>query len=394
MAVINKDYSNIKVGTTDLQRLYAGNTLIWELESPQPTPTGYSTQYLTFISRFGDSFKFTGSTTANTISYSTDSGTTWSTPSSSVTVNVGSNSTVMWKGNMVPDSNNNNGIGQFGSDYSYNVEGNIMSLIYGDNFLNNFNLNDNYTFSKLFSYSSVVNAENLVLPATTLTSHCYYKMFANCMVLAKVPSLQATTLASGCYREMFYMCANLPQAPQLLATTLVSTCYLRMFYGCSNLTQAPSVLPATTLEMSCYEGMFQGCLYLTTMPIISATTVGTESCHNMFNGCTSLVNVTELKIMQMSGIRCLESMFASCTSLTTAPVLSATTLTQGCYRHMFSGCTNLNYIKMLATDITATDCLYEWVNGVSASGTFVKDANTTIPSGNNGIPTGWTVQNE
>jgi len=29
-------------------------------------------------------------------------------------------------------------------------------------------------------------------------------------------------------------------------------------------------------------------------------------------------------------------------------------LTGACYQYMFSGCTSLNYIKMLATDISAS----------------------------------------
>jgi hypothetical protein len=53
----------------------------------------------------------------------------------------------------------------------------------------------------------------------------------------------------------------------------------------------------------------------------------------------------------------------------------------------------LNYIKMLATDISATDCLTNWVSGVASSGTFVKDLNmTTLSNGTSGIPSGWTVE--
>jgi hypothetical protein len=60
---------------------------------------------------------------------------------------------------------------------------------------------------------------------------------------------------------------------------------------------------------------------------------------------------------------------------------------------MFNGCTNLNYIKMLATDISATSPLGYWVYGVSSTGTFVKNAAmTTLPTGTSGIPTGWTVR--
>jgi hypothetical protein len=49
---------------------------------------------------------------------------------------------------------------------------------------------------------------------------------------------------------------------------------------------------------------------------------------------------------------------------------------------------------MLATDISAIDCLYNWVSNVASTGTFVKHPNmTTLPTGTNGIPSGWTVVN-
>lgn len=55
---------------------------------------------------------------------------------------------------------------------------------------------------------------------------------------------------------------------------------------------------------------------------------------------------------------------------------------------------SVNYIKMMATDTSATSCLYSWVSGVNSSGTFIKNANTTIPTGTSGIPSGWTVLTE
>ena len=86
-------------------------------------------------------------------------------------------------------------------------------------------------------------------------------------------------------------------------------------------------------------------------------------------------------------------MFYNCTSLVTAPELHATTLYRNCYCYMFRGCSNLNNITMLATDISATDCLYNWVSGVASTGTFTKAASmTSLPSGVDGIPSGWTVQ--
>ena len=49
---------------------------------------------------------------------------------------------------------------------------------------------------------------------------------------------------------------------------------------------------------------------------------------------------------------------------------------------------------MLATDISATNCLDNWVRNVASTGTFVKAASmTSLPSGEDGIPLGWTVIN-
>ena len=86
-------------------------------------------------------------------------------------------------------------------------------------------------------------------------------------------------------------------------------------------------------------------------------------------------------------------MFNGCTLLTTAPALPAETLVAECYYEMFEDCTNLSSITMLATDISAHFCLYNWVDGVPTSGTFYKNSEATWNrTGTSGIPTGWTVQ--
>ena len=59
---------------------------------------------------------------------------------------------------------------------------------------------------------------------------------------------------------------------------------------------------------------------------------------------------------------------------------------------MFLGC-DLNSITMLATDISAENCLDSWLEGVNASGTFTKSPSmTSLPSGYSGIPEGWEVK--
>ena len=87
-------------------------------------------------------------------------------------------------------------------------------------------------------------------------------------------------------------------------------------------------------------------------------------------------------------------MFFGCASLKTAPELPATTLADNCYAYMFQNCTSLNYIKCLATNISASNSHYLWLNNVSPTGTFVKPASmTSWPANAHGIPSGWTVVN-
>ena len=80
--------------------------------------------------------------------------------------------------------------------------------------------------------------------------------------------------------------------------------------------------------------------------------------------------------------------------ITSAPDLPATTLTTGCYSKMFFNCSKLNYVKAMFTDISAQDCLTDWLSGVSSTGTFVKNPEATYTKTQAGIPSGWTVQTE
>ena len=226
-----------------------------------------------------------------------------------------------------------------------------------------------------------------VLPATTLTSSCYQGMFYG-SGLTQAPSLPAETLANNCYREMFQSCASLTTAPVLPATTLATSCYQGMFYS-TGLTQAPS-LPAETLAANCYQYMFRGCTSLTTAPNLPATTLAANCYQEMFRGCSSLTTAPDLPATTLAS-SCYQGMFYS-SKLTQSPLLPAETLEANCYKEMFRDCKSLNQITCLATTISATDCLKDWVNAVAAAGTFVKAASATSwPTGVSGIPSGWTV---
>ena len=116
--------------------------------------------------------------------------------------------------------------------------------------------------------------------------------------------------------------------------------------------------------------------------------------YRLFYNCTTLKSVSANFLPATTLAEyCYSHMFYNCTSLTTVPELPATTLTDYCYSRMFYNCKNLNYIKMLATDISATNCLYRWVDGVASTGTFVKSPDATWDVvGVSGVPSGWTVK--
>lgn len=351
----------------------------------------YSQDYFTTVARENGTISFNiwksmGTDMITSISYSTNNGETWTTTNNTnnksehlvITVNVNEGDKVMWKGDATQlgyydESDYGLVVGSFFSSTArFDVIGNIMSLCYTNSFVGNTSLSNDYQFACLFydvdenKVCYIVNAENLILPATILTDFCYQDMFHNCGNLVYSPKLLPAGIAKyRCYYNMFHNCDVLTTTPKLCATTLDEECYMSMFWGCTSLTTAPE-LPATTLATSCYCEMFYDCTSLTVAPELPATTLANACYSHMFQGCTSL---------------------------TTAPALPATTLESDCYNSMFESCANLNYIKAMFTTTPSTDYTSGWVGGVASSGTFVKNATATWNvSGSYGVPSGWTVE--
>ena len=336
--------NKIFIGSDEVNKAYLGNTLVYS-SGPQPTP--YKDMYLTFkiISGGTISWKATRGDNTKEIFYQINDGewTSIVSTTAGAPINLSTGDVVKFKGDGAISTASNNSNRFSDSTIVFEVYGNIMSLIDSTGYTTATTAAD-HSFRQLFySQTGLISAENLVLPATTIGTNVYKEMFRGCTRLTKAPSiLPAATLAQSCYNGMFYGCSSLTTAPELPASTLAQECCKQMFRGCSSLTTAPSSIGT------------------------SASTVGVSGCTDMFRGCTSL---------------------------TTAPVLPATALEQRCYQNMFYDCSSLNCIKCLATDISATNCTYNWVFKVSATGTFVKNPNmTSWTTGYNGIPNGWTVQ--
>ena len=327
----NLTIDSFKVGSNDC-KVYLGDTLLYPT-----TPT--IKNYFRFVALEDGEFKLSG----NSVSYSLDSGTTWvELQSDTYSPTVSSGNCIMLKATN-PTLVSGGGIGKFISTGQFDVEGNIMSLVYGDDFETATTLTNNGQFRSLFdSNTNVINASGLTLPSTNAPQDAYRSLFYNCTNLVTAPlEFPATTLGESCYKYAFRNCSSLTTVPTLPATNISQSCYSYMFNGCTSLTSVPSnYLPATTVYQQCYEYMFSGCK-----------------------------------------------------ALTTAPELPAATLANRCYRFMFFSCSLINNITCLATDISASNCTSNWVTGVAVIGTFTKAASmSSWTRDSNGIPTRWAVQ--
>ena len=162
------------------------------------------------------------------LSYSTDNGETWSEFSSEQwnenSIYVAAGNKILFKGQNFSAYDNSCGVyptfyvytnSEITSQQRFSVEGNIMSLLYGDNFVGETELIDykgdmGMIFTGLFyEDKTLISAENLILPATELANGCYSHMFYRCSSLTAAPVLSATTLAEGCYQNMFCECSSL-----------------------------------------------------------------------------------------------------------------------------------------------------------------------------------------
>lgn len=199
----------------------------------------YSQNYLTFnVLTAGTIVWKAFNETTKTIEYSINGGEWISITSSSSgeSFTVDKNDVIRFRGtNSTYATSKSNYSGFEGGTATFDIEGNIHSLLYGDDFLDNNSLtNSTYQFCSLFKKALVISAENLILPATTLKDYCYRALFSWCTTLEKAPVLPATTLATGCYWYMFEKCA-ITTAPELLSATLVQECYGNMFINCTSL---------------------------------------------------------------------------------------------------------------------------------------------------------------
>lgn len=153
-------------------------------------------------------------------------------------------------------------------------------------------------------------------------------------------------------------------------TRVLNAEFCGLFYE-SNITDASGLVTSqiTSVDNYGFRYMFFWCYGLTTPPDLSGvTSIGTYGCREMF---------------------------ASCNNLTTGPNLSNVTSigSDSCYQ-MFIGCSLLS--EVIAPNISTWNVytFENWLAGAGTSATSTKifkaPTGLEIPTGDSGIPSGWT----
>lgn len=183
--------------------------------------------------------------------------------------------------------------------------------------------------------------------------------------------LNASSCSNNCFDSLFYNNAALYSCRDLkFPTVLASSCFQSMFSWCQYLYKGPKILPATTLANSCYAYMFQGDFRLEYMAELPATVPASWCYRYMY----AYMGAGNAEVSATKPIR-------------------LTSLADYCCAEMFSSA-KISRLEVDFTAWTGTESTANWVNGVPATGTFVKPTALAEETGASRIPSGWDVENK
>ena len=159
----------------------------------------------------------------------------------------------------------------------------------------------------------------------------------------------------------------------------------------------PKELPKRFAILNNVSYMYANCANLTKVMNLSNIRK-IDNANHMYSNCTSLTEVSDNN--NVNEINDCRDMYSGCTNLKTGMDLSKVKvikkpmyswITNG-FCNMYNNCSKLEEIIAPNISVWDTNKFTNWVKGVAANGTFYKPKGLEIPTGNNGIPTGWTVK--
>lgn len=207
----NNDIQNAYMGVSAVTKICLGEDVVWPT-----TPPVYSAMPLTFeiISAGTLYWEAAQSSNTKTIQYSKNGG-DWTSITSSKTkrpsIPVSAGDKVEFRGDNAAYSLSGILDANYFSadDVIFTIEGNIMSMIDSTGYTTALTLYSSNTFVSLFRSNGLLSAENLILPATGLTTNCYKNMLGGSSAMTTGPVLPAPVLVEGCYSGLFQNCTSL-----------------------------------------------------------------------------------------------------------------------------------------------------------------------------------------
>lgn len=143
-----------------------------------------------------------------------------------------------------------------------------------------------------------------------------------------------------------------------------------MYANCANLTKVMDLSNIRKIDYADY--MYSNCTSLT--EVLDNNNVNeVNDCRYMYSGCTNLktgMDLSKVKVIKKT---------------------KYSGITKG-FCNMYNNCSKLEEIIAPNISVWDTNKFTNWVKGVAAKGTFYKPKGLEIPTGNNGIPTGWVVK--
>ena len=271
-----------------------------------------SLKYLTFEALEDNSgvciFKRKDPTIERTINlqYSLDSGETWSSytmpdaNASGATISLSKGQSVMFKGNNPEGYNEtywDNSKLQIKLAHQFKccgickLYGNVMSLIYDDNFIDKTEIPNNGSFGMLFAANTGITEAVITFPENYNSKKMGYSIFVNC------PNLNTIVFECGDFQDAVYF-ANLDSK--------LNVCHLNM--RLNNCT-------------SCYF-MFNQCSGLTSLDLSKWDTSNVTNMGYMFSECSGLTSIGDLSKWNTSNVTDMQAMFQACSGLTSVGDLS------------------------------------------------------------------------
>lgn len=325
----------------------------------------YENQYLTTKALESGTITFTMPTAVTTskvtnVSYRKNKGAWVKTNNSSsevvITMNVVADDVIEWKGNATCYGGGGvfEDCSHWGGTASFNVYGNIMSMLYNDSFRGKTTYPSTTirATQHMFAYSLVVDASNLILPATTCYGQAYMSLFDYCTSLIYPPAvLPAPVVKNAMYYNMFRGCTSMTTMPTILATSLDpagTIHYQSMFSGCTALQyNTNQTIHIDTARYQCCQYMFSGCSSMVNAPNVDCSDIASGANYafsGMFKECTNLQTPPERFDVDTVELGIFNVLFENCTSLRYAPIVNIRNVgsnTYGAFTRMFTGCTSL-----------------------------------------------------